>query len=60
MNRKSLEVALAHARIARMARVRIQEARAAGDTEAEARWTKHERANMVCFRMDLDEAKGLS
>jgi hypothetical protein len=53
----SLELALAHARIARAARVRIAAARAANDATELDRWTKHERANMACFRRELNEAK---
>jgi hypothetical protein len=52
-----ISTALAHARIARAARVRIAAARVADDGESVARWTRHEQANMVCFRMDLDEAR---
>jgi hypothetical protein len=50
-----LATALAHARIARAARARIAEARNANDVAEVERWTRHEAANMRCFRMDLDE-----
>lgn len=51
-----ISTALAHARIARAARARIAAARIANDVESLARWTRHEQANMACFRMDLDMA----
>jgi hypothetical protein len=58
INRSSLTTALAHARLARAARARIALAKASGDAAEVARWERHERANMACFRMDLDEACG--
>jgi hypothetical protein len=51
-----LKLALAHARLARAARVRIAEARAVNDAAELERWTRHEQANMACFRMDFNEA----
>ena len=51
-----IETALAHARIARAARTQVATAKAANDASEIDRWTRHEQANMRCFRLDLDAA----
>jgi hypothetical protein len=55
-----ISTALAHARIARAARIQVAAAKAANDASEIDRWTRHEQANMRCFRMDLDDARGRS